>query len=93
MAEHEFKKAIALRYQEGLDEVPQVVAEGKGILAEKILALAAEHGVGIHRDPVLLESLAVLEVGEQIPAELYPVVAEVLVFVQRMNREKGKQRR
>lgn len=93
MAEGEIKKAIALRYQEGTDEVPQVVAEGKGLLAEKILALAEEHGIAIHRDPVLLESLAVLEVGEQIPAELYPVVAEVLVFVQRMNREKGLRRK
>lgn len=93
MADHELKKAIALRYQEGLDEVPEVVAEGKGLIAEKILALAEASGVAIHRDPVLLESLAVLEVGEQIPAELYPVVAEVLVFVQRMNREKGKQGR
>ena len=87
----ELKKAIALRYEAGVDEAPTVVAEGKGVLAETILALAEAHGIAIHQDPVLLESLAALEVGEQIPPELYPVVAEVLVFVQRMNRKKGMQ--
>jgi flagellar biosynthesis protein len=83
------RKAIALRYDPDQDDVPRVVAEGQGRIAEKILALAAEHGVPVHEDPLLVESLAALEVGDFIPPECYPVVAEILVFVQRMNREKG----
>jgi len=67
------KRAIALSYEEGVHEAPEVVAEGTGRIAEKILELAAEHGVPIHHDPVLVESLAALEVGELIPPEFYPV--------------------
>ncbi|MNL42052.1 Flagellar biosynthetic protein FlhB [compost metagenome] len=87
------KRAVALRYETEHDEAPTVVASGRGLTAEKILALADEHGVAVHHDPLLVESLSVLELGEAIPAELYPVVAEVLVFVQRMNREKGEAKR
>ena len=83
------RKAIALRYKPGEDDVPRVVAEGKGLVAEKILALASEHGIPVHEDPLLVESLSALEVGDFIPPDCYPVVAEILVFVQRMNREKG----
>ncbi|HEY9856691.1 MAG TPA: EscU/YscU/HrcU family type III secretion system export apparatus switch protein [Stenomitos sp.] len=88
-AEEELKQAVALSYDEGVDEAPRVVASGKGLVAEKILELAVENEVAIHRDPLLVQGLAALEVGEQIPAEFYPMVAEILVFVQRMNREKG----
>lgn len=84
------KRAVALRYEADQDEAPTVVASGRGLTAEKILALADAHGVAVHHDPLLVESLSVLELGEAIPAELYPVVAEVLVFVQRLNREKGE---
>ncbi|MBO9540976.1 EscU/YscU/HrcU family type III secretion system export apparatus switch protein [bacterium] len=87
------KRAVALRYETEQDEAPIVVASGRGLTAEKILELADAHGVAVHHDPLLVESLSVLELGEAIPAELYPVVAEVLVFVQRMNREKGEAKR
>lgn len=91
-SEDQQKQVVALQYAEGVDEAPRVVAAGKGLIAEKILALAVEHDVAIHRDPLLVQGLAALEVGEQIPAEFYPMVAEILVFVQRMNREKGNGR-
>ncbi len=92
-SEDELKQAVALRYEDGVDEAPRIVAAGKGLVAEKILTLAVENDVAIHRDPLLVQGLAALEVGEQIPAEFYPMVAEILVFVQRMNREKGNERR
>lgn len=85
-------RAIALRYDELPGSAPKVVAKGAGLVAEKILELAAEHGVAVHRDPVLVESLAVLELEAEIPEEFYPVVAEILVFVHRMNRERGRTR-
>lgn len=92
-SQDELKQAVALRYEDGVDEAPRIVAAGKGLVAEKILALAVENDVAIHQDPLLVQGLAALEVGEQIPADFYPMVAEILVFVQRMNREKGNERR
>lgn len=92
-ADEELIQAVALRYEDGVDEAPRIVAAGKGLVAEKIVELAAENEVAIHRDPLLVQGLAALEVGEQIPAEFYPMVAEILVFVQRMNREKGNEGR
>lgn len=85
-------RAVALRFDEARGDAPSVVAKGAGAVAEKILALAAEHGVAVHRDPMLVASLAMLDLGAEIPEEFYPVVAEILVFVQRMNRERGRWR-
>jgi flagellar biosynthesis protein len=61
-----------------------VVAGGAGELADRILSLAEEHGVPVHRDDELVGLLAQLDVGSIIPPELYAAVAEVLAFVYRM---------
>ncbi len=84
------KQAVALHYDEDGDAVPVVVATGRGKMAEAIIAAAKEHGIPIQEDAQLVEALSKLDLGEMIPAELYPVVAEVLVFVARANRERGK---
>lgn len=84
------KRAIALRYQQGVDAAPAVVATGQGLVAEKIVELATAAGITIEHDPALAEALSQVQLGSAIPEELYPVVAEVLVFISRMNREKGK---
>jgi flagellar biosynthesis protein len=85
------KRAIALRYQEGQDDAPTVVATGKGLIADKIVEKAQEAGVAIQENASLAEALAEVELGTAIPEELYPVVAEVLVWVNRMNRKRGKE--
>ena len=85
------KKAVALRYRAGQDEAPKVAAKGQGRLADKILALAREHGIPIKEDPDLVEVLARLEVDQEIPAELYMVVAEILAFVYRSNQQWSSQ--
>ncbi|MCE5274748.1 MAG: EscU/YscU/HrcU family type III secretion system export apparatus switch protein [Deltaproteobacteria bacterium] len=82
------QKAVALTYERGKDKAPRVTAKGRGALAEKILALARQHGVPIEKDSTLLEALYRLEINEDIPEELYKVVAEVLAFIYRMNRVK-----
>jgi flagellar biosynthesis protein len=87
------KRAVALRYDQGADDAPRVVASGQGLIAEKIVQTATDAGVAVEHDPALAEALAQVELGTAIPEELYPVVAEVLVFVNRMNREKGKRQR
>ncbi len=75
-------KAVALRYKpdEG-DEVPRLVAKGRGEVARKIIELAKEHGVPVQEDPALVELLLRLDLSEEIPPELYEVVAKVLAFV------------
>ncbi len=90
MAGREEKKtAVALEYQMG-DKAPKVIATGQGHLAEKIIDVAKEADVPIHKDEKLARSLSVLDIGEYIPPELYSVVAEVLVFVDSMERIQSK---
>lgn len=84
------KQAVALRYDEDKDAAPVVVATGRGRMAELIVEMAREHGIPIQEDAPLVEALSKLDLGETIPAELYPVVAEVLVFVARANRERAR---
>jgi flagellar biosynthesis protein len=83
------KKAVALRYQQGRDQAPRVVAKGRGEIAEKIVALARQHNVPLVEDRNLMQVLEALDVDTEIPAELYQAVAEVLVFVYRINSKQG----
>ncbi len=77
-------KAVALLYDKG-QGAPQVVASGKGVLAEKIVATAREAGVYVMEDPDLIELLAQVPIGDDIPEGLYQAVAEVLAFVYQVN--------
>ena len=77
--------AVALRYLAGADDAPRVVARGRGEIADRILALAREHGVPVHPDRDLVEALAALDVGAQVPPKLYEALAEVLAYVFRVN--------
>jgi len=79
-------KAVALRYDPEIHEAPVVTAKGRGLLAEKIIELARESGVPIKEDPQLVEYLAMLDIYQEIPPELYQVVAEILAFVYRLDR-------
>ena len=79
------KKAVALRYKTDKDPAPLVVGKGVGELAEKIIALAEEHGIPIHEDTDLVEVLSRLDLHAAIPPETYVVVAEVLAFIYRTN--------
>ncbi len=79
------RKAVALKYERGKDAAPKVTAKGRGAVADKILALAREHGIPIEKDSTLMEALYRLDLNEQIPEELYQIVAEILAFIYRMN--------
>ena len=83
------KQAIALEYNPD-EEAPKVIATGKGALAERILEKAKEADIPIHRDDRLADTLSRLEIGDMIPPELYEVVAEILVFVDAMDKIRGK---
>ena len=84
------KTAVALAYDPNEDGAPKVVAAGKGALAEKIIEKAKESKVPVHVDDKLADTLSRLEIGEMIPPELYEVVAEILVFVDAMDKIKAK---
>jgi len=75
--------AAALRYDPLSTQAPEVVAVGRGRMAEEIVKAATEHGVPLYEDGALVEALARLDAGDVIPRELFAVVAEVLVFVYR----------
>lgn len=83
------KQAIALEY-DPVNEAPTVIASGRGALAERIIEKAKEAKVPVHKDDKLADTLSKLEIGDMIPPELYEVVAEILVFVDGMDKIKAK---
>ncbi len=87
---HQVKSAVALQYDRLKHQAPLVVATGKGLIAERILQIAREHDIPIRQDPDLIQVLSKLDLGEVIPSELYPVIAEIFAFVYRLNAEKAK---
>ena len=80
------RKAAALSYERQRDRAPKVVAKGRGAVAERIVAVAREHAVPVREDPDLAQMLDALDINSEIPAELYRAVAEVLVFVYRLQK-------
>ena len=83
------KQAVALSYEVG-DEAPRIIAAGKGEVAERIIEKAKESDVPLYKDSKLASTLGRLEIGDTIPPELYEVVAEILIFVDDMDRLRGK---
>lgn len=83
------KTAVALSYEPG-DQAPRILASGRGYLAEKIIQGAQEHDVPLHQDSSLADTLAKLEIGECIPPQLYDIVAQILVFVDRADKIREK---
>ncbi len=79
MSKKESKRtAVALHYDE--QHAPRITAKGQAALADEIIALAREHDIPLHEDRQLAALLSQLELGSEIPRELYIAVAEVLAF-------------
>lgn len=78
------KAAVALGYDPTQNAAPRVLAAGQGEIARMIQSVAEAHGVPIHQDHPLAQALVRLEVGSQIPPELYRAVAEVLAFLYKL---------
>jgi flagellar biosynthesis protein len=75
--------AVALHYDKS--GAPRVVAKGRGSIGEKIIEVAKAHDIPIEENEVLAGALSNVELGDEIPAELYKAVAEVLIFVLRLS--------
>jgi flagellar biosynthesis protein len=76
--------AVALHYDR-LSGAPRVVAKGRGSIGDKIIELAEAHDIPIEENAVLAGALSHVDIGDEIPAELYKAVAEVLIFVLRLS--------
>ena len=87
--QEEKKKAVALLYDPD-NQAPQVVAAGQGVIADKIINKDKESDVPLYKDTDLTDTLLKLDIGECIPPELYGVVAEILVYVDRMDKLRSK---
>jgi flagellar biosynthesis protein len=79
------RSAAAIEYPEGHGTTPRVTAHGRGHVAERIIEEAQRAGVPIREDAALVELLLQLDLNEAIPPELYQAVAEILVFIYRLN--------
>ena len=83
------KTAVALAYEPG-DVAPKILAAGKGAVADRIIRKAQEEKVPFYKDDKLAATLSKLQIGDTIPPELYDVVAEILVFVNDMDKLREK---
>lgn len=81
------KEAIALSYDPTQSTGPTVVAKGKGMIADEIVARAEENSIPIYEDPNLVQLLGQLDLNQTIPEELYQAVAEVFAFIYRLDRQ------
>jgi len=82
-------RAAALRYRPEdpfHDAAPRLVAKGQGLLAERILELAKQHGVTVTKDPDLLAALEPLDLDQLIPPDLFQAVALLLAALYRANK-------
>ena len=84
---NKMREAAALKYDAGVEDVPYVVALGKGCVAQSMIDTARENDVPVVKDKKLSHILNKLSVGDEIPEELYLVVAEILVFISSMDSE------
>ncbi len=83
------RKATALSYELG-QTAPRVVASGRGYIAERIIAAAQEAGVPVKADSALVNALASLDLGEEIPEALYRAVAETLAWAYKLDAHAGR---
>lgn len=83
------KNAVALKYEPEQGSAPTIIAKGRGVVADEILRRAQENGIPVQEDSSLVEVLSKLDLNQEIPPELYQLVAEVLSFVYRSDRLVG----
>lgn len=78
------QSVAVIRYDETDGGTPSVIAQGTGVLAERIIELARQHGVQMQEDEQLVQHLLDLDLGDNIPPQLYSVIAEILLLIEEM---------
>ncbi len=86
------KIAVALTYRQDKDKVPIVTATGQGRTADRIIALAKEHGIPVEENPSLAEALYKINPGQEIPVELYEAVAILLSYIMEVDKKVNKKK-
>ena len=84
------RQAVALKYDMEQDSAPKVVANGRGHVAENILAAAQKNAVPVYQNKTLVNMLMALEIDREIPPELYRTIAEVMAYVYRIDKKAKK---
>lgn len=87
MSKSRQNKAVALRYQLEEDSSPVVIASGYGTIAERIIEIAEQEGIPVFRDDSAASLLCMLEVGRNIPSELYEVIAAIYAQILQVSEE------
>jgi flagellar biosynthesis protein len=78
--------AAVIRYDESGDGSPTIVAQGKGLLASKIMELAKQHNIQLQEDEGLVQNLLDIDLGDNVPPQLYSVIAEILLLIEEMEK-------
>ena len=84
----ERRRATALRYEGS--GAPKVTATGRGLVADRIVEIARENGIPIREDPALVRALEGLELGDEIPEDLYKAVAEAIAWAYSLDLRAGE---
>ena len=74
------KEAVGISYDEETKATPTISSKGEGAMADAIVAMARDLGIYVHQDEQLLNELKCLKEGEEIPRELFEVIAQILAF-------------
>ncbi len=76
--------AAVIRYDESENGTPSVVAQGTGLMAKHIIELAKQHNIQMQEDESLVQNLLDIDLGENVPPQLYSVIAEILLLIEEM---------
>ncbi len=76
--------AAALHYDDSRDDTPKLVARGKGEVAKRIIEMAKKNDIPLQEDSNLIGNLIDMDLGDNIPPQLYTVIAEVLLLLEEM---------
>lgn len=87
------KKAVALRYDENKNAAPVIVASGMGYVAEKIVEIANNNGVPVYEDNSLATVLTQMDLGNEIPEELYQAVVDIYAYFLRFGQKKRRKQK
>ena len=78
-------EAVAIRYDRDRENAPRVVAKGRGVIAQQLMAIAKKHAVPVYQNQTVTQLLMAVELDREIPPELYQAVANVLAYVYRLD--------
>ncbi|MGO0063606.1 EscU/YscU/HrcU family type III secretion system export apparatus switch protein [Brevibacillus fluminis] len=76
--------AAVIRYDSATDRAPTVVAQGRGAIADKIISMARQHDIPLQQDSSLIGALIDMDLGDNVPPQLYSVIAEILLMLEEM---------